>query len=1088
MAVTVTQLAVNANCVDNFTGAVQVPSAWSLSTLVGPSGRGNSGGNWMVALVSWRQQPSLPVVTMSVADDAHNFWQPLGAPTGTSTAAGPVRSSIWYAPAAYPAEIVTVAPTGAYLTVGVIILEIDGLTPWLSLSALTTRQASSATTLGAMTLAAPASQMVAFTVSGGDSFGHPPALAGTGWTAPSTASANNGVNGTGDLVVSGAWQVTSSSVSATWSSTTAQDFSGVTAGLLVAGGTPPPAAQSAWPATITELALGAGANTPVDQLTWTPVTARTMAMDVTQGRQYQLAALETGTGSVTFDNPDGQLIPPGTGAFAGIDSGTPIRTRMIWQGPPWLVQFHGNGTTAQPQVATGRIFNVTPGVTYTAAAYIAMTLPDPGGLVFALQFFNTSGTLLTSVKYTTGSSGQEKAVVSGAAPAGAVTAAVACFFGGTPAAGNIGSMAAPPPGPAAAGYLNIPPAVSWAATAGATITLASPWVHDVRGAPQTSPHNVPFSGFCQKWPQQWDPETQRGSTTVALVDAWNYVNGNLDPILIEEVLNDQPYAYWPMTDAAGSIQASNRAPMNSNPLVIQATKYGNGGSNIAFGANSDALLGAQGTLLVTSSVRSQSQSGMWQQTLPTGVTTHPIFAQGYTASCTDGNYPSITANATVECWFQITAPFQAPAFESLIVLRQTNAVLFSVTVSSASPDLILTQGVIPMAPGSGGINVGDGGTDYRAMTGMQVFAMSFNENIWTTYINGVVTNHGTWAGSGLPGSFSVASFNSDTIQPQQSLTAGVLSGFFNAFTGFLAHVAIYGYSVDQGRLFSHYLAGVFASEVDGATPRIERLLQAGGYLGPRVMMPDFGGYENTLASCQDIAGQPASSNISNIIANTAPATLTVTPGGELFYLSRFFTYNQGPEWVLGDNPANMETTYEADGFYVDYDPTRTINDIQLTQLDRQDIVIPDIDETASVLQYGDNTYWNTGYQFFDLTSPATSGGSLVDLANWIASTNIKPFLRPATVTVDAAANPANWPFVLGAAAGDMVKVIRRPPTSGQVFTFIGRISKHQRTITAGPDGSVGSIQVTIDPAPEASMLQLGDPVRGVLDGTNRLAW
>src|ERR1700729_1512258 len=127
MAVTVTKIGSKANCVDNFTGDVQVPSAWSLTVPVA-----NGGGNWMVALVSWRQQPSLPVVSMAVGDDAHNYWEPLGAPTGTSSAAGVTRSAIWYAPAARPARVVCVAPTGAYLTVGVIVLEVDGLTPWLS--------------------------------------------------------------------------------------------------------------------------------------------------------------------------------------------------------------------------------------------------------------------------------------------------------------------------------------------------------------------------------------------------------------------------------------------------------------------------------------------------------------------------------------------------------------------------------------------------------------------------------------------------------------------------------------------------------------------------------------------------------------------------------------------------------------------------------------------------------------------------------------------------------------------------------------------------------------------------------------------
>lgn len=1081
MAVTVTQLASAANSVDNFTGAVQAPSAWSLTTPIR-----NGGGNWMVALVAWRQQPQLSPVSMSVGDDAHNYWEPLGAPTGTSSASGVTRCSIWYAPAARAASYLAVAPSSAYLTVGVVVLELDGMTPWLSLSALSTKFVNSTTSLGAMTLAAPASQMIAFTVCGSDLIAATPTLTGSGWTRTSTPTADNGVNTTADLVLSAGYQLATGSVSATWSSTgLTQDFSGVIAGVLVAGGTAPAAAQPYWPATITEVALGSGANTPADQLSWTPITSRSMSLDVTQGRQYQLAALQTGSGSVIFDNPDGELIPPGSGTYAGIDSGTPIRTRMIWSGPPWPVQFHGNGTTSQPAIETGKIFPVTPGVTYSAAVFMSMSLNDTNGIIFALEFFNSGGTNLGTFEYFTSRAGQQRAQVSGTAPAGAVSAQLICFFGAVSLAANIGSLAPAPPGPAGSNYLTIPSNVTWTAIDSATITVNNPFAYDIRGAPQTSPHNVVFSGFTQKWPQQWDVETQRGIVQASLVDAWNYCNGNLQPILLDDILLDDPYAYWPMTDAPGSIQGSNHAAGNNNPLVVQSTKYGNGGATEQFGANSDALLGAQGTLIITNSVRQQAQSGMWEQTLPSSVTTAPIYAQGYTASCTDPNYPDITPGQTIEFWFQILPPFQNGTSESVLVVRNTITAVVSLVVSSASPELILCQGPIPTVGMS--FNVGQVGEDYRNMGGIQHFALSFNQTSWTVYINGQVTNSGTWSPS-IASSYSVLSFNSDTIQPQQGLIAGQLFGYFNAYNGYLAHVAVYDYELAQGRIYSHFIAGVFASIEDSPTFRMERLLEAGGYLGRRVMMPDATNFGTVLASCQDISGQAASDSVSNIVANTAPATLTVTPAGELFYLARWAAYNQPIKWVLGDSPANAEYPYVGDGFLIDYDPTRTINDIQFTQLDNQDIVIPDIDETDSVLQYGDNTYWQTGYLFNDLTQPIYNGPGLVDLANWIASTNIQPFLRPSTVTVNAADNPGNWPFVMGAAAGDMVTVTRRPPTSGEVFTFIGRISQHQRTIVAAPGGSTASITVTIDPAPEASVLTLDDSVFGLLNGTNRLAW
>jgi hypothetical protein len=1089
MAITVTQLGSGAQTVNAY-GTVPPPSAWSGQLAVE-----NTPGDWMVALLAWRQA-SGQTVTMSVADDAHNEWEPLGAPSGTSSASGTTRCAIWYAPAAQLARFISVAPSGPYVSLGVIVLDIAGMTPWLSLSALHAQYANQVTSLGAMTLAAPASPMIAITLCGSDLYAAQPSLSGSGWTALTAGSIEDPTDALGDLVVSGAYQVTSGSVSATWSVVSGtQDFSGVIAGLLVSGGAAPAQPNAMWPATVAEVALSAGPGTPPDQLAWTPVTARSLDFSVQQGRQYQLAALQTGSGAVALDNPDGSLIPPGSGGFAGIDSGTPFRLRMDWQGGAWQLTFAGNGTTAAPGAGTGQVFAVTPGQSYAASAYLACTPAYPAGMTLTLSWLTSGGSLISSV--TSAAVAGQVAVlasVTGTAPGTAAGASITIATAGTPAAGVTFQAAAAPPAAASSGYLAIPAAVSWAAQNGAVIGTSAPWEYDVRGAPQACPNNVAFSGYIQKWPQQWDSDTQRGVVNASLVDAWNYCQGNLQPVIFAEVANEGPYAYWPCTDAAGSVQASNVAAGNANPLVIQSTKYGNGGASEAFAENSSALLGAQGTLLLSSSVRQQAQAGMWQQTLPSGVTTAPIYAQGFTASCTDGNYPSVADGVTIEFWFQVTAPFQNASggvFESVMVVRNTTTAIFSLTIESTATTLSITQGATPASP-SFAIACGTAGVDYRAMPDLQHFAIAFDQSVFNTYVNGQPTvTFQPWSPA-IPATFSTLSFNGDVVQPQQGLIPGTLTGVFNCYNGYLAHVAVTPRMLSRNRVNTHYQAGMTAMTGDEAGSRIERLMEAGGYLGRRsILQPSAASsfqFATATSSCQDIAGQPASSSISNISAATTPAAVTIAPTGDVFYLSREWSYNQPVRWALGDDPANGEITYQPDDFLVDYDPQRTVNDIQLTQLDNQDIVIPNIPETASQVQYGDNTYWATGYLQGDLTEPSTFGPGLMDLANWIAVTNARPYLRPSQVTVDASANPANWPFVCQVAPGDIVTVTRRPPVSGQAYTFTGRVSQVSRSVLMGAGGTKGSATVTVDPAPEASVLTLDDPVRGLLDGTNALAW
>jgi hypothetical protein len=585
-----------------------------------------------------------------------------------------------------------------------------------------------------------------------------------------------------------------------------------------------------------------------------------------------------------------------------------------------------------------------------------------------------------------------------------------------------------------------------------------------------------FSGYFQKWPQQWDAETQRGISAASLVDSWNYVNGNLQPILLQEILNDNPYSYWPLTDAQGVTQGSNRAPGNNIPMTSTLSKYGSRGAVAQFGQNSDALLGAQGTLIVTQSVRLQAQSGMWQQTLPST----SVGQSGVYLTATDSNFPVSSGGVTVELWFQITTPLQTNTVVPLYWANNTRTSGIILEVSTAG-DLKVFQQLNGTTADLGTVG---GGFNYNTINALTHVAITFNTTAFTVYINGV---------SQMTGTFS------PVLKHLTALNCCAFQGDQWFFAGYVAHVAVFGYLLAPGRIYTHYVAGVQAMTGDTDYGRIERLIQAGGYQGRRVILqsdeviqPDS---TTTVVSCQDISGQPAATSVQNIVTSTAPSAMVVAPTGDVFYLQRMWAFNEPVRWVLGDEPWLGEIPYDPDDFMVDYDPTRVINDVQLSQLDNQDIVLPTVNQLPSQQQYGDLTWWQTGYLEGDVLQPLTFGPGLQDLANWVFETNSRPFLRPSTVTIDASANPWAWSLVLGVAPGDMITLTRRPPTlsatastSAVIFTFTGRVSQVQRALTFNDSQTAAKVTLTIDPAPEQNVLTVGDATRGVLNGTNVLGW
>ena len=223
-----------------------------------------------------------------------------------------------------------VAPDMEISAINVVVLEIEGLGNWDTVTGTNSDYAAGATSLG-LSLAAPPQAAFLIGAIGGDNASSGQAFAPSGWTTVPVQTQSNGVNTLADNILNVAvLPSTLSSASVTGTASTAENMSGFLLGVEVNAASPIPAGQNpAWPFLKFEAAFGGGYNTPVSELTWTDLTSRLWDWDETTGVQYQLGELQATNLTLTLDNYDAYLSPDNTSSpyYPHVVPGTPIRIR-----------------------------------------------------------------------------------------------------------------------------------------------------------------------------------------------------------------------------------------------------------------------------------------------------------------------------------------------------------------------------------------------------------------------------------------------------------------------------------------------------------------------------------------------------------------------------------------------------------------------------------------------------------------------------------------------------------------------------------------------------------------------------------------
>jgi hypothetical protein len=1024
-------------------------------------------GHWLIAAVSWTLLSSAQPGTVSVSDDAHNLWYPLGPALQTSLCS----VALWAAPAARPVDAVYVAPSAGATCRSLIVQEYSGLGNGFAITGYAagtaTTSAGATVTLGALS---QSSLVITAGVYDNATFAAPITVTGTGWTNGTTVAYTSGIGYGFDNVAGIASQVTSGATSATWKPTGSTgtgliDVTAVIAG--VAAAQSPPAQLSAnWPAVQLQAALGtttggpAGQATPPDQAIWVDMSGRLLSWDETRGGQYELDKLEASEVNVLIDNHDGAFTPRAPWAITATGTGTTttIPVSTVDAGKVTVTDFFqlytSAGAVLQAAVFQVTAVNTVTGVvTFTPAAATAPVATNvaQSGTLTPIQVGQVTSyvpvRLLTTwngrtqisyagfterwpQEWSAGAWWQESHAVftdlwsvmnAVLKPIDQVETINDGPFAFWPCDDGAGSNAAANLAPANTDQL--PVKQSKSGPGNATFTFGA----------------TPGSGFTGKsvWQQSglatnWDFVANVGSVSPNYIGASTALPANI---------------------AVGNhFQLYNASAQLKEPTTFVVTQLQTGTNNfILFSPN------AQANPVSTDQAVSFGDQGY-----------------GYCLFYQPSAGPqSLTGGLTVNMWFNVVTPANSQgAQNTLWTMSHTGGPMVSLWLA----------GSLQTSPGTMHITVYDQTTG--AATPTQIGSLTWAGFGW--HMVTVWLTPTTWQviidAGGLTGSTSGAA----NLAPAWGwIEFGGISDAYTsglAFNGELADISIFSYRVPFQRLLNQYAAASAAmasapgsnQSFDTVSDRIHRYLQAGGYRGPKAIDNTGNTYgQRDTTAATEISGKQASAAIQDMTESDG-GLLYIAGDGNIVYEATGTFSNEAPAWVLGENTTAGEIPYLADA-RVGYDPTLIANTITATQQNGPAVtpsneLIPFI--TASQARFGTITNSPTVY--------LADGQAVTDLVNWIAETNGTAHLRVEQVTVDAAKVTAAWPLHLYGDVGDVVLFRRRPVTGGAPpLTISCIILKLKRTL----DWATGTATLQLTLSPYLGTLATNSATFGLPNGT-----
>jgi hypothetical protein len=892
----------------------------------------NTPGNWLFAVATWRQDAGVAGTlqypsTVSVSDDAHNFWIPVysGQPAqavSSSPVTGIMRTAVWMAPAARQAEFVFFSPTAYQSSLVAQVFEFPAASPWYLVEAVAETFTNQGTSVS-QSLTVP-NGVFAFGALAWDNNSLSVTPGAAGWTVLPSASATNGSDTAGDLTQrpfyltgTGATQTLSASATtADWTATIVV-VSGVSDARAYPYGRP---ALENWPVLVTEIGSGpvlnsdpvmaqgtahyAGLGATVAAVTW-PLWAPAQPYQPAQYGSLQVTPL-SGNSESGLISADFEAVSPVTlyTALAFVYSVAGLSAESTYVGIRWYTSGLGfisetAGTAAQPAVGEWTELTLSPVLPPANAAFAKLVVAEASAsstISVSAVFFvgyaafsaadsyegqppdQVAWTDISSRVFSQGSVGVSRGIQyeQQSLEAGTLTFYVANNDGAF-TLGNVLSPYWPN-----VGDTDVP------------VRLRAVWPGSL------TPYVVLFSGFTDAITYGVDPGTYYGYAEIQASDAWSRLTQQMLALVEQEALEDGPIAFISCSQNGANVISTGPfstaavqvlSTVNSTPLIIPPTASFSGGAITIPGA---------------------SGLSCWQSG---GTRTANIFGGiGYALVWTPNVTIQLNPGITVEFWYCPVSVFGTQAITNPIVCQALNSEstpLWQLNAVNANSITSYQNYFQITAFDSGGNSLGTTTigtmiTPYSttaAAAANYYFVITFTQSAITVTIN--------------PGGLNGTQTESVTVT---GLTlAPVCSGFtwgggVTTTSGFgdtaIADIAIYDFVAPPARSAARYAAGLLAFSGESDNWRLARVAGYSGFVpvlgmrGTDLPAPPVADVD-TVTGATDTNTQVVSAYFTNVTTSTL-AVMFVDGPGTLVYRRRAEWYNRPVgQWVTGENDSQL---------------------------------------------------------------------------------------------------------------------------------------------------------------------------------------
>lgn len=299
-------------------GWLNAAGAYSYGTLETPVA--TTEHDWVFVSVSWQSGQDNAVAYCM--DSAHNVYQ-----QAAYVASGVMRTQVFCVPDARAASTVYVSTSAFVRWLTVAILDVSGLQPGFVIDASNVYSGGPAANF-TMSLSTAHPD---FVFAAGAFLGVPDTItpSGSGVTWTTLPGGING-NASAGLTQAVSWALPggAASPSLTYTNGVSASYSGVMVAVYSQGGLPVNA-NPAWPVLKAYGAFGYTPEEPSTPPAWTDISGRFVGFNGPRGRDFELNELTAADVQAVFDNNDGAMSPGGS---LGADLITPVWITETWQG------------------------------------------------------------------------------------------------------------------------------------------------------------------------------------------------------------------------------------------------------------------------------------------------------------------------------------------------------------------------------------------------------------------------------------------------------------------------------------------------------------------------------------------------------------------------------------------------------------------------------------------------------------------------------------------------------------------------------------------------------------------------------------